>query len=157
MSALTAGVQRPQLPDEEFDSYPMKGSTTIYQGGLVMVDTSGYAHPGAATAADIVVGVAIPRDFDLDRYDNSAGADGAMTVQVKQGVFGFQNDGANPILATTQPGTKLYAVDDQTVSLSSNTGARPYVGRLVRLDTSVIGGPVVVEVKRHINASLAGI
>lgn len=149
--ALTAGVQRPEMSDPNLAHAPQKGSTTIYQGGIVMLDTSGYARPAAASVAGAYcVGVATARDNTLDRYDNSSGSDGALTVQYAQGPFGCLNDGGNPILSTTQPGTILYAADDQTVSLSSSSGTRPVAGRLVRLDTSVIGGPVVVEMSRAI-------
>lgn len=158
MTALAAGAQRQNLSDPKFNFAPQKGSTIVYQGALVMIDTSGYLRPAAASVAGAYcVGFAVPRHFDLDRYDATGMADGALTVQFEEGDAGFQNDGGSPILATTQPGTVLYAVDDQTVSLSSSSGTRPVAGRLVRLDTSVIGGPVVVQVSKEIGATVAQI
>lgn len=158
MTALAQGAQRPQVSDPAFDSGPQKGSTVVFQGALVMVDASGYLHPaGPGSAGAYCCGIALPRDRVLDRYDATGLADGALTVEFQQGAFGFQNDGANPILATTQPGTKLYAVDDQTVSLSSNSGARPIAGRLRALDPSSVGGPVIVEVSKVIGAQLEAI
>jgi hypothetical protein len=156
MTALAQGVQRPEVSDLSFDFGPQKGGTVIFMGGLIMVDPSSFLRPAApGVPGAFCVGVAIPRDFALDRYDNSFGADGALTVQYKQGPHGFQNDGANPILSTTQPGTPVFAVDDQTVSLSSLLGTRPFAGRLRELDPTATGGPVVVEVSKAIGAQLA--
>jgi hypothetical protein len=151
--ALSAGVQRPAISDPSYDFGPQKDSTVVFQGALVMMDLSNRIAPAASgTAGAFCCGVAMPRDQDLDRYDNTVTghADGFITVQYRQGVFGFLNDGTNPIVATTQDGTILYAVDDQTVSLSSSNGARPVAGRLRGLDATVIGGPVLVEVSKQI-------
>jgi hypothetical protein len=156
MTALAQGTQRPQLSDDNLDALPQKGGTVIFQGALVMVDTSGYLRPAGALAGAFCVGVARPRDRVLDRYDATSLADGALTVTYEEGVFGFKNDGTNPILSTTQPGTKLYAVDDQTVSVNAGTN-RAFAGRLERLDPSAPGGPVLVKVTKAIGAQLAGI
>src|SRR5690348_2288099 len=99
MTALAQGVQRPEISDPTFDFGPQKGSTVIFQNALIMADASGFLRPAAAgVGGAFCVGVAIPRDFELDRYDASTLADGALTVQYKQGPHGFTNDGTNPIL-----------------------------------------------------------
>jgi hypothetical protein len=160
MSAIANnGVQRPSLSDPAFSSAPQKDATLVFKGALVMLDTVGRAQPAAASVGGAYcVGVAIARDFDLDRYDNQSSvvghADGFLTVRYQEGCFGFLNDGGAPIVSTTQPGTPVFAVDDQTVSLSSNAGLRPFAGRLRGLDATVIGGPVVVEVSRVIGSQL---
>jgi hypothetical protein len=153
--ALSAGVQRPECTGR-IRSAPQLDNTTVFQGGAVMLDTSGRAAtPASFAAGAYCAGVAVPRDNDLDRYDNTVTghADGFVTVRFQEGVFGFLNDGTNPILSTTQPGTIIFAKDDQTASLSSNGGARPVLGRLVKLDSGVLGGPVVVEMSEHIGRS----
>jgi hypothetical protein len=156
MTALAQGVQRPELSDSRFDFGPQKGSTIIYKGSLVMPDGSGFLRPAAAgvAGATFCVGVAAPRDWALDRYDATGLADGAVNVEYEMGAFGFKNDGTNPILSTTQPGTPVFAVDDQTVSLSSLNGTRPFAGRLRELDPTAIGGPVVVHVSKDLGAQL---
>ncbi len=155
MTALATGVQRPETTDPMLNTGPQKGSTVVYQGALVMVDASGFIRPAApSVAGSFCVGVAIARDFDIDRYDATGLADGTLYVRYVEGPVGLQNDGGSPILSTTPPGTPVYAVDDQTVSLSSNNGARPYAGRLKRLDSTVIGGPVIVDVSHIIGAHL---
>ena len=130
MTALAKGTQRQSLSDPPYviDSGPQKGSTTIYQGSGICADTSGYLQPGGAVSGAFGVGVADPRDREIDRYDNSSGSDGDLTVTYKEGVFGFANDGVNPILATTQPMTVVYFKDDNTMSLSSSSGTRAPAG-----------------------------
>lgn len=157
MTALAAGTQRPEISDPTFNVGPQKGSTICFQGSLLMTDGSGYLRPAAPSIAGATycVGVFDSPHADKDRSDSTGLADGVNVIEYKEGPFGFQNDGTNPILATTPPGTVLYAVDDQTVSLSSNGGVRPYAGRLRRLDTSTRGGPVVMEVSKVIGATLA--
>lgn len=156
MAALAKGAQRPEVPGR-IRSAPQKDSTIVFQGGMVMLDTSNRALPaGPGAPGAIVAGIAIPRDFAIDRYDNTVvgHADGFLTVRFQEGAHGLLNDGTNPILSTTMPGTPVFAVDDQTVSLSSNGGLRPVAGRLVKLDAGVTGGPVVVEISEAISAQL---
>lgn len=160
MTALAAGVQRPAISDPSFCSGPIADNVVVFQGGLVMEDTSGNIRPAAngGAGAGFCCGVALPQSFDLDRYDNTitGHAAGNLTVRYKEGAFGFQNDGTNPILSSTPPGTPVYAVDDQTVSLASGGGLRPFAGRLRGLDTTSIGGSVIVEVSKVIGATLTG-
>lgn len=139
MTALANGIQVRRLPTDNVDSGPQKGSTVVYQGATIMIDTSGYIRPAAPSVSGAYcAGVALPRLRDLDRYDNSTGADGDLDVDWEEGIFARANDGGSPILATTQPMTILYAVDDNVVSLSSNGGLRPVAGRLYRLKNGVV-------------------
>lgn len=158
--ALAAGVQRPALTDPDLCSAPIADNVIVFQGALIMEDTSGNVRPAAngGIGAGFCCGVAMPQSYDTDRYDNTVvgHAAGNLTVRYKQGAFGFLNDGTNPILAATPPGTPVYALDDQTVSLSSGGGVRPFAGRLRGLDTSSIGGNVIVEVSKVIGATLMG-
>ena len=59
--------------------YPVKGSTLIYAGALVCVAADGYAVNAADTAGLKCVGIC------KKKVDNSAGADGAKTVEVYYG------------------------------------------------------------------------
>lgn len=45
-----------KVPGEQ--SYPMASNTTIYAGGLVCINSSGFAVPGATTSGNKTVGVA---------------------------------------------------------------------------------------------------
>ena len=95
-------------------SYSVYQSTTIYKGGLVVLNTSGYAIAGADTASVRFVGVA------TEKVDNSTGASGAKTVTVdKTGEFEFTMT-SNSSQALV--GTQVYITDDTTVnSTSTNT------------------------------------
>lgn len=155
MTALAQGAPRQQLATPEFDSAPIADNVIVYQGSGVALDTSGRANPGGVLAGGFGVGVAVARDFDIDRYDNTVvgHAAGAMTVQWREGVFGFANDGSNPILATTQPGTPLYFVDDNTLSLSSLNGTRAPAGRHYKYD-STAPRPVFCQMGKAIGLQL---
>lgn len=64
---------------------------TIFTGALVAVNTNGFLVPGASTAGLKAVGRA-------EGYtDNSSGANGAESVNVKRGTFKFDNDGTIPV------------------------------------------------------------
>lgn len=156
MTALALGTQRPEISDPQYNFGFQKGSTVIFGGALIMVDAANLLRPAAAgVAGSYCVGVWDDPHSVFDRSDTTGIADSVKTLQYKEGVYGFQNDGTNPIVAATPSGTALYAVDDQTVSLSSLGGTRPPAGRLRRLDATAIGGPVVLEISESIGAQLA--
>lgn len=94
----------------------VKAATTIYAGGLVAVDSTGYAVPAADTAGHKVAGIA--DDF----VDNSAGASGDERVTVRTGVFKLANNGTNPVIQTTVLAACQVA-DDQTVRASGGTNS----------------------------------
>lgn len=92
--------------------YPVVASDIIYAGGIVMIDSAGYANPAAASVTNRgCVGVAV------DTVDNSAGAAGAVNVKVQEGEFKF----AATTAAQTIVGSLVYAEDDQTVDETQGT------------------------------------
>lgn len=155
MTALASGTQRQQVSEPDFDSAPIADNVVIFQNSGVMVDSTGYLHPGGALANAYGVGVAIARDFDLDRYDNTVAGHtaGAMQVKFEAGVFGFANDSGSPVLSTTRPGTKLYFLDDNTLSLSSSSGTRAPAGRLYKYDAAA-PRPVFCMMSKEIGAQI---
>lgn len=155
MTALAKGTARQQLPNPENDSGPIADNVIVYQGSGVMLDTAGRARPGGVLAGGYGVGCALPRDFSLDRYDNTGvgHAAGAMQVKWREGVFGFANDVDNPVLATTPPGTALYFVDDNTLSLSSLNGTRAPAGRHHSYDANA-PRPVFCQMSKAIGLQL---
>lgn len=111
----------------DFYEYQCYQYLTFYKGAIVSVDTSGYAHPGRATATDRVVGVA-------DEYvDNSAGASGAKSVRVKQGIFKFDDIADNAALTIADIGNAVYIYDDCAVAKTVST--RPIAGYLRDVDS----------------------
>lgn len=95
-------------------SKPVKASTTIYKGGLVAIDSTGYAVPAADTAGHKVIGVA------LEKIDNSAGASGALNVLVANDCR-VQLSAAS--IAITSDGAVMYVVDDQTFDEAVGTNS----------------------------------
>lgn len=155
--ALTKGVQRKSLSDIPglyIDFAPQLDSTVVFQGGIVMLDSSGRARPGAAATGCIGVGVAVS-NRDLDRYDNTVTghADGFLTVRWQEGTFAFANGAsADAFLSTTQPGKPVWISDDLTANLTNASGTRSVMGRFHHLDAD---GTVWVTMSKAIGAQLA--
>lgn len=105
---------------------PVKGSTTIFQGSIVAIDADGFAVPGKKAAGLKAVGRA------EETIENS-GKDGEAVIQVKRGVFVFDNTAtaANKLTAADVLGP-CYIEDDQTVT-KLTTGAS-VAGLVVRVD-----------------------
>ena len=101
------------LQESKFLSLPVKAKTTIYQGGLVVLDADGYAIPGKKAAGLTAAGRA-------EQTIENTGGDGEQYFQwfrVARGVFVFDN--------TTTAANKItqahllkpcYIEDDQTVT-----------------------------------------
>lgn len=106
--------------------FPVKGSTTIYQGSLVALDANGYAIPGKTATGITAAGRA-------EETIVNSGADGELYIKVARGVFVFDNT------ATTANKVKIsdvlkpcYIQDDQTVTALA-TGAS-VAGLVIRVD-----------------------
>jgi hypothetical protein len=117
--------------------YTVAASVTCTAGGLVEVNSAGYAQPGGTAATSTMMGVC------LRTIANGTTA-GAVNVEVQPGPFYFDNaSGGGDAIAITDIGKACYAVDDHTVSKSSSTSTRPYAGVIlgVRAD-----GQIAVQV-----------
>lgn len=105
----------------------LAAASVALEGSLCFVSATGY---GSSTigANQTVLGV-----WDTSA-DNSAGAAGATYAMVRRNrQFLMFNDTATPVVQADL-GKDLYAVDNQTVSSSSNSSARPKVGRFMGFD-----------------------
>jgi len=108
-------------------SYEVAATTTIYLGGLVCVNTTGYLVPAAATASYIVVGVA------REQIDNSAGSDGDLICRVAAGgSYEITNSGTNAV-AQADIGRVCYVEDDETVA-DENGGSSVIAGTVDEID-----------------------
>lgn len=136
----------------------------VYSGTMVGLDAAGRANPaGALAATPFIAGVA---EATVDNTTTGHAAD-RYKVPVRQGTFRMLNDGGNAVTAA-HVGRPCYAVDDQTVSSSSNNGARPIAGIVAAVDTAgvhvTIGGHHDSEIRQDLastanakGASLIGI
>lgn len=122
MAALTNDRNTPRRDGDVFE-VPVAAATLIYAGAMVARDADGNAVAAADTAGLVVIGRAEVR------ADNSAGADGAISVTVRRGVFAWSHSG----LTRADLGKVLYATDDQTVATTSTNKAP--AGILVDVDS----------------------
>jgi hypothetical protein len=146
MSALVTERKTPKLGQDVLASFPtnagigLAASTKIYAGAIVCVDAAGNAVPGSATLGLTAVGVA------EKTIDNSSGLAGALTIVPRAGIFGFNNSSAGDAIAAFNVGQACYIVDDNTVALTSNSGARPRAGTIVSVDATSPGQGQPAEV-----------
>lgn len=145
MTAATIGREGARFgafPSEANLTVPVAASTMIYQGTLVGVPltglNAGYAIPAAAAVGPVkIVGVA---QCDAD---NTAGAAGAVSVELGQGLFDFANSAGADAIDAAMLGQPCFAVDDATVARTAGAaGTRPFAGRVV----GVVGAKVIVQV-----------
>lgn len=134
MTAAIIDRKAPQygVPDHVLPvlvSLPMAASTIIYAGTMVASDASGNAVPASASAALKLWGLAEVQ------VDNSAGSAGDKRINVKPGVFAFNNSGAGvDLIAAANIGQICYAVDDNVVALTDGNGSRPVAGVIFPFD-----------------------
>ncbi len=83
------------------------------KGTMVGKSAAGRAVVPVAAVSTPIQGVASAT------YDNTAGANDAMVVEVDYGVFGFLIGAGG----TPTPGDTVYALDNQTVSLTKSTNS----------------------------------
>jgi len=102
-------------------SLPVKGATTIFQGSIVYIN-AGFAEPGSTSTAKLAAGMA-------EETVVNAGANGAVNIRVRRGVFKW----ANADFVAADLYTTAYANDDQTVSKVS-TG-KSVLGKCVQIDS----------------------
>lgn len=110
--ALSAGRDTTEIANGARNlSLPVAAGATIYEGALVALNATGYAQPAAQATGLTAIGRA--EAF----ADNSGGADGAISVQVRRGAFLWEND-PTTANAVTQAlvGKSCYILDDSTVT-----------------------------------------
>lgn len=127
MVALSAARNTPTTITRERD-FPAAANGVIYAGGMVQVSAAGLAVAASATAANRTLGVA------QKTANNTGGANGAITVKVRRGIFRLANSAAGDQLTRADVGNPCYVVDDQTVAKTNNAGARPVAGTVHDVD-----------------------
>ncbi len=126
---MTAMSTARQIVEKEdvFSTAPVKGSTTIHQGALVVMD-AGLAVPGKTATGLTVLGLATYAVVN-------AGADGAEKVTAKRGTFKFVNSGSTDAITAAAIGKDCYIVDDQTVAKTDGTATRSVAGKVIDVDS----------------------
>lgn len=106
---------------------PMKGATTIYGGGIVVVGSDGFARPARVATTDKALGRA-------RKTVVNTGADGAETIDVETGCFAYANSSAGDLIARTDIGATAYLVDDETVAKTNGSNTRSAAGPIFDVD-----------------------
>ncbi len=137
MAALTDNRQTER---RDGDILQLEGGIDIvYRGGMVALDTAGYAVAAQDTASFIFSGVA------WEKMDNSGGSNGDKEVRVQRsGLFSFACTG----MAITDIGKRVYVSDDQTVTL---TPGNVYCGIIAQFVSST---EVLVDIGPAVQAAL---
>lgn len=106
---------------------PVAASTTIYQGALVCVNSSGYLVPAANNTTYECMGVA------AESADNSSGSNGDLTVTVDfNHVERFTGSG----ITQADVGKSCYVIDDETVGDDAAASKNVHVGTVVQLEAT---------------------
>jgi len=135
MTALTVPRTTPHRVVHE-RLLAVAANAKIYQGALVALTATGYATKGAVATTLRGVGVAAAT------VDNTGGADGALSVPVRRGVWLMLNSASTDQITAADIGTSCYIVDDQTVAKTNGSATRSVAGTVADVDSS---GGVWVE------------
>lgn len=107
-------------------SFPVAASTTIEAGKAVCLNASGYAVEASVATGLKALGRA------EETVDNSAGANGAKNIKVRQGIFKWTNDGTDTVVQA-DVGNTAYFEGDESVG-NDNTGTS-VAGTIIKLDS----------------------
>lgn len=132
---MTLANERNTVELDENGKYivlPVAAGKKIYAGSMVAINASGYALPAEKAEGLKTVGRA------ETSADNSSGPDGYAAVNVKRGVFFWDNDSENAVVAANLFGP-CYIKDDCTVSALS-AGSSP-AGKVI----AILDGCIAVE------------
>lgn len=126
--ALAADRNTPMM-DGELIAVPVATNVKIYAGALVVANSGGYAAPGSVATTLTYLGRA------EESVDNTGGANGAKTVQVRRRkAFKFKNHAADAV-TQAELGKLCYVVDDETVAKTHGTNTRSAAGTVVGIET----------------------
>lgn len=125
MAALTKDRDTPLREGRNY-SHPLAAGKIVFLGALMVLGATGYAEPASTATGKKGLGRA------KEYVDNSAGADGAVSVTIERGVFRYANNGS---VTRAAIGGSAYAVDDQTVAPDDGTSTRSAVGTIRDVDT----------------------
>ena len=127
MAALTSDRNTPEK-EGVMRHVGVAATAVCRAGGIACRNATGYATPGATATTLKALG-----RFE-ETVDNASGADGAVTVPIKKGVFRFANSAAADEITAADIGNDCYIVDDQTVAKTDGTATRSIAGKVYDVD-----------------------
>ncbi|BAE50571.1 hypothetical protein [Paramagnetospirillum magneticum] len=126
MAALSQGRMTPERTGST-RTVLVDANVKIFEGALVVL-AAGYAKPGATATGLVAIGRA------EEMADNTGGAQGALTLRVRPGIFRFDNSAAADAITAAEIGSDCYVVDDHTVAKTSATNTRSVAGKVFDVD-----------------------
>lgn len=127
MSTTTNDRNTP-MKDGELLAVPVAANTKIPAGVLVCANATGFGVNGSTSTTLTYLGRA------EDAVDNTGGADGAKTIQVRRGKsFKWDNE-ASDLVTQASLGKPCYVVDNQTVAKTNGGNTRSVAGTVVAVD-----------------------
>jgi hypothetical protein len=138
--SLTAAKRTQKFAGGGLLAVGVAATAVILQGGMIVLD-GGYARPARAGqgATDLLKmgDVADYRVIGMALASVTGGAgDGDETVEVEHGTFLLGNSAGADAIAADDVGKLCYAVDDDTVALTSAGGTRPVAGVIREVGSS---------------------
>lgn len=117
MAALTESKSRKYISNAAsfIRNFAVAANTTIYEGGMVCVNASGYLVPAADTANFRFIGVA------NETVDNSTGSNGDLNCAVRINTVEWVTK-SSPVVADL--GKVCSATDDDTVAVAVGTNVK---------------------------------
>lgn len=122
--AATTEINAPEHPGN-IVQLPVAAATKLLAGWLIALDASGNAVAASDAAGLRVIGRA------EHNSDNTDGAAGALTINVKRGVFRYANSATNAVDADDK-GKVVYVEDNETVAETSTHKCK--AGRVFQVD-----------------------
>jgi hypothetical protein len=127
---MTAAAKNRNTPTRAGNrrGHAVAATALCYAGAIAVMNATGYAEPGSTDTGLVALGVF------AEQVDNSAGADGDLTVEIERGYFRFANSAGGDEIAADDIGKTCYIVDDQTVALTDGTSTRSAAGKIDGVD-----------------------
>ncbi len=104
-------------------------STQFYKGGIVVLEVaSGKYKKGVTAATGALIAIGRCEENYLTGVSNT------RKIACRTGIFKYGNSTAGDLIAAVNIGADCFIVDDQTVALTSNSGARCRAGEIHGVD-----------------------
>lgn len=127
--SLSTNRNTPMRGGNDLLRLSVAANVLIYAGALVCT-LDGFATKGAAGGRLVAIGRA------EEMVDNIGGGAGDQSINVRRGVFRFDNSADGDEITAADVEKTAYVVDDATVAKTSNGGARGIAGRIVEVDAA---------------------
>lgn len=122
-------VQRSSEPVQEIRrGVPVKGGVKVWAGSMVCLN-AGFLAPYTVATGLHPVGMA------MATVDNTGGADGALSCDVREGEFLWDNSGGDPV-AAADTGKLVFGADDHTIAKTNGGNTLSPAGVLSKVTSA---------------------